>query len=81
MSESGPTAGGADEDAVTSAEWVRRRFLAACDSSHDGQPPDPDDYLNQVVEADRLQLREELESALREHLSRRRGPTIRRCAP
>ena len=53
MSDPNSLAPDADEDAVTSAEWVRRRFLAACDESREDQPPDVDAYLSRIPEPDR----------------------------
>ncbi len=72
MSNSPPAVPGDAEGDPSSAEWVRRRFLAACDESLEGQPPDLDAYLSHVPEPDRSRLRGELESAGRNR--RRRGP-------
>ena len=57
MSDPNSLAPDADEDAVTSAEWVRRHFLAACDESREDQPPDVDAYLSRIPEPDRSRLR------------------------
>ncbi len=75
MNESHSDAPDADGDTVSTVEWARRRFLAACDESLEDQPPpDVDAYLSRVPEPDRSRLRLELESAGQDRRRRRRGP-------
>ena len=68
----------ADDDsrALSSAEWVRRRFAAAWDEAARGQPPpDLDEYLHPVPEPERSRLRQELESVEQSYRRRVPNPT------
>src|SRR5580658_12615 len=48
----------------TSREKIRQQFLAACESSAGGTPPNPEDNLSVFGEPERSQLRTELAEVL-----------------
>ena len=54
-------------NSTATREKVREEFLAACQGASNGTVPNPDDYLADFPDAERSQLRAELDEVLRNH--------------